>query len=340
VADKKHDLSQFGFRSAKTAQSGESQQCAQCEAMLMDALDGTLSPEDQAAFDLHLLGCPVCSAMLADAQRGAAWLEMLRDPRPEPPAELIERIFSLTSGAQTNDAATAEAQEILPAVAPNTLLGRPALVPTVYTSHIPNAKILPFRSRVGFNLRNLGHTLLQPRMAMTAAMAFFSVALTLSLVGVRLSDLRASSFRPSSIKRGISQANAHVVRYYDNLRVVYELESRVHDLQTSGSEDTRPASSTPAATPTAQPQPQQQQPSVDQQPSGQPEQQEPGKQPAPKPTNPGSSRRETPSSLRYTVAYTPRPSASPAPYPVPLDVSLPGLQPNFTSARVREGRLA
>ena len=66
---------------------------------------------------------------------------------------------------------------------------------------------------------------------MTAAMAFFSVALTLNLTGIQSTDLRASDLRPSSITRSFAQANAHVVRYYDNLRVVYELESRVHDLQ-------------------------------------------------------------------------------------------------------------
>jgi hypothetical protein len=336
VADKKQDLSQFGFRSAKAAQSGESQQCAQCEAMLMDALDGTLSPEEQTAFDLHLVGCAACSGMLADAQRGTAWLEMLRDPRPEPPAELLERIFSLTSGAQTSIASAVEGETLPAAMSPNTLLGQPTLVPA-YASQ--TAKVLPFRSRVGFNLRNFGHTLLQPRLAMTAAMAFFSVALTLNLIGVRLNEI---SLRPSSIKRGIAEANAHVVRYYDNLRVVYELESRVHDLQTSGSEDTRPVNSAPAAPATQQ----QQQPSVDQTPDQEPsaepdKQQEPGKQPAPKPTNPGSSQRENPSnSLRYSVAYTPRPALPflPSSYTVPLDASLPGLQPSFT-VHVREGRI-
>ena len=45
----KQDLNQFG--SAKPAQSGDPQLCAQCEAMLTDALDGTLSAADQAAFD-------------------------------------------------------------------------------------------------------------------------------------------------------------------------------------------------------------------------------------------------------------------------------------------------
>ena len=72
---------------------------------------------------------------------------------------------------------------------------------------------------------------------MTAAMAFFAVAVTLNLTGVHLTQMRASDLRPSSLKRSFYQANAHAVRYYDNLRVVYELESRVHDLQRSAEVD-------------------------------------------------------------------------------------------------------
>jgi len=90
-------------------------------------------------------------------------------------------------------------------------------------------------------------------------MAFFSIALTLDLTGVRLQDLRASDLRPSSLKRDFYSGKARVAQYYDGLRVVYELESRVHDLQsatdndaTSGSRMT-PQNTAPASTPDSQP---------------------------------------------------------------------------------------
>src|ERR1700710_2053072 len=101
--------------------------------MLADALDGTLSAADQATFDLHMVGCDTCAAMLADAQRGAAWMEMLRSPRPEPPAALLERILAQTS-AQISDSVSSEAGlaniPVTPAFIrnPNTILGRPVLV--------------------------------------------------------------------------------------------------------------------------------------------------------------------------------------------------------------------
>src|ERR1700722_14904238 len=79
-------------------QAGDMAHCRECEAMLADALAGTLSASDQAIFDLHIAPCGPCAQMLADARRGAAWLEMLRDPRPEPTPALLEKILAQTSG--------------------------------------------------------------------------------------------------------------------------------------------------------------------------------------------------------------------------------------------------
>ena len=202
----------------------------------MDALDHTASPDDQAFFDRHLASCVSCSRMFMDARRGAAWLEMLRDPRPEPPSHLFDRILSQTSGAALHIAPTPLPQ---PIVLPNPY---PALV-----SVPPN--VLPFRPRnAAFSF---GQRIIQPRLAMTAAMAFFSIALTLNLAGVRVSELRASDLRPANLRRNLYKANAHVVRYYDNLRVVYELEARVHELQRTAEPELD--HNTPAARPEGEP---------------------------------------------------------------------------------------
>jgi Putative zinc-finger len=304
------DINQFG--SAKPSQAADAEHCARCEAMLADALDGTLSAADQAAFDLHMIGCESCSAMLADAQRGAAWMEMLKSPRPEPPVSLLERILAQTSG-QT----AAEAQppivlgptDFLRQHQPTTLLGRPALlpspIPAAYPAAFGPAKVIPFRTRVAsaFNLRSIGQTLLQPRLAMTAAMAFFSIALTLNLTGVRLSDFHASDLKPSNIMRSAYQAKARVVRYSDNLRVVYELESRVRDLQRSSDND-NPA---PAPQPkdSSTPSDQNQKPSGAQQPNDQkPGGQNPDqKQAHPRPKS-GTSQRVVPGGSLRSVGST------------------------------------
>jgi hypothetical protein len=348
VPTNKQDLNQFG--SAKPSQSGDPQHCAQCEAMLTDALDGTLSAADQAAFDLHLLSCVPCSSMMADAQCGAAWLEMLKSPRPEPPAALLDRILAQTSGQTSDATSTRTTPQPVPYLVPsNTLLGRPALSGSgISLSASSASNVIPFRSRfAAFNLRSIGHTLLQPRLAMTAAMAFFSIALTLNLAGVRISELRAGDLRPSSLKRSFYEANAHVVRYYDNLRVVYELESRVHDLQSASDSDSDSTTPAPATVPSSDSTSKPAQKPAGNQPAAQPDQQQEqdkqqDKQSRPRPS-PGSSRRESPiGTLQQVVADagTRNPLFSPVPYlPQPLATLLPGLKPGTTSRRVQEGRL-
>jgi hypothetical protein len=93
---------------------------------------------------------------------------------------------------------------------------------------------------------------------MTAAMAFFSIALTLNLTGVRLSNLRWADFRPASIRaymeRRLTTASVPIVRYYDHLRFVYEVESRMRELRRTEGEgqdgdngDTKQNNGSPAA---------------------------------------------------------------------------------------------
>jgi hypothetical protein len=75
----------------------------------------------------------------------------------------------------------------------------------------------------------------QPRLLMTAAMAFFSIALTLNLAGVRLSNLRLADLRPrtmrSYMERQLTMASVPIVRYYDHLRFVYEVEAGMRELR-------------------------------------------------------------------------------------------------------------
>jgi len=222
-------------------------QCAQCEAMLTDALDGTLGAADQAMFDAHVATCAPCSELLAQAKRGLAWLEMLRDPQPEPPEAMVQRILEQTSGLV------------------------PALAADGHVATVGHAPVLPFRQRVWAAIRGsgIGQIALQPRLAMTAAMAFFSLALTMDITGTRLKDLSPNNLRPSSLKRTFYSANARVVKYYEGLRVVYELESRVSDLQSVRGEDTQATPSTSRPAP-VQPQP-------GSQPAGQPGQTAPEK---------------------------------------------------------------
>jgi len=81
----------------------------------------------------------------------------------------------------------------------------------------------------------------QPRFAMTMAMAFFSVSIVLNVSGFKMKDLRNVDLRPSSVATSASlqyhETTSKVIKYYENMRLVYELESRLKSLKTSSSED-------------------------------------------------------------------------------------------------------
>ena len=237
----------FGDKTAGNQADG-ALHCAQYEAMLADALDGALTTEQQERFDAHGFECGLCSQMLADARCGAAWLEMLRTPRPEPPATLVEQILAATSGAQgTLNAGRVVTGGMEHGGVASAILGQSprmggvaAAVPGFASGAAASyANVVPFRARAAAALRtsSFGQILLQPRLAMTAAMAFFSIALTMNLTGIHPLSLRASDLSPSSLTRDFTNAKASVVRYYDGLRVVYELESRVHDFEGASDSD-------------------------------------------------------------------------------------------------------
>jgi ribosomal protein L14E/L6E/L27E len=51
------------------------------------------------------------------------------------------------------------------------------------------------------------------------------------LAGVKLSDVRHADLRPSAIKRNYYETSGKVVKYYENIRFVYEIESRVREFK-------------------------------------------------------------------------------------------------------------
>jgi hypothetical protein len=72
-------------------------------------------------------------------------------------------------------------------------------------------------------------------------MAFFTLSVTLSLAGVRLGDLRHLDLRPSAIRRTYYETSGRVVKYYENIRFVYEIQARVRQFK----EATAPAQPPP-----------------------------------------------------------------------------------------------
>ena len=174
-------------------------QCAEFDALLSQAIDGTLAGERLAAFEAHGRECKLCGPLLQEAEAGHRWLKSLAEV--EPPDELVTNILLRTTG------------------------------------------VVPSRQKVGVSLmdrvRGWGEAIFspvvavarQPRFAMSFGMAFFTLSVTLSLAGVRLSDIRHLDLRPSAVRHTYYETQGRVVKYYENIRFVYEIESRVRQFK-------------------------------------------------------------------------------------------------------------
>lgn len=82
---------------------------------------------------------------------------------------------------------------------------------------------------------------LQPRLVMGMAMS----VLSLSLMFHTVRQLKPSDLEPSKVAAGIEDRAARVwartVKFYDNLKVVYQVESLLHEWQQQDAEEQRPA---------------------------------------------------------------------------------------------------
>jgi hypothetical protein len=151
--------------------------------------------------------CASCTALFEEARRGREWLEFL-SPEPEVPEGLLDKILAQTGPGHTSEYKLATAGNVIPMAIP--AWQRPGMM----------GRIRRFA---------------EPRLLMTAAMAFFSIALTLNMTGVKLTDFRLSNLRPTAVRsfmeRRLTMASTPIIRYYDHLRLVYEVESRMREIR-------------------------------------------------------------------------------------------------------------
>lgn len=192
-------------------------ECGEFDALLTEALDGTLAGEQLERFRVHADACSNCGPLFVEIEAGRRLLHSIAEV--EPPAHLLHNILAATSGLDT---ARLRAGEITPSVS--------------WLDRIQQwlAPITPVFAVVR-----------QPRFAMSFGMAFFSLSMALNLAGVRIADLRHADLRPSAIVREYHMTTGKVVKYYENIRFVYEIESRVRDFKRA----TTPAEPAPRGEP-------------------------------------------------------------------------------------------
>ena len=199
--------------------------CAAWASLLPDAAEDLLSEAEQTALNSHLSLCAHCREKLADAKRGAAWLGLLKGHAPEPSSALLHSILAKTSGL-------GEVQNVFsPEASP---AGEPAFAYGIVSAQTSALDATPGRlslfERLGRWL-GLGHEFapsLQPRLTMTAAMAFLSICLTVNLLGLPDRTLHAQTLRPVGLQRTVAEKRATLVRTFEGIRVVYRVESRMN----------------------------------------------------------------------------------------------------------------
>jgi Putative zinc-finger len=178
-------------------EKNNSMQCAEFDGLLSDAIEGSLSGERLEQFQAHARVCASCGPLFAEADAGRRWLKSLEEV--DPPVNLVHNILVATSGRESrlsNAQAPRSWKDFL----------RPIFVPVVAMAR-------------------------QPRFAMSFGMVFFSMSITMSLAGVKFTDLSHLDLRPSAVRRSYYENKGRVVKYYENIRFVYEVESRVRELK-------------------------------------------------------------------------------------------------------------
>jgi hypothetical protein len=195
-------------------------QCLEFDGLLGDAIDGVLSGAQLESFRAHVRSCSACGSVFAEVEAGRNWLKELTEV--EPPAGLVNNILASTTGVDT--------QRLRVNVS--------AAQPQVSWLERIQASISGWT--VGM-VQPVWGTIRQPRFAMSFGMAFFSLSVALSVLGVKPGDLRQISLRPSAIRHTYYNTQARVVRYYENIRFVYEVESRVRELKRTVAPAERPA---------------------------------------------------------------------------------------------------
>ena len=174
--------------------------CSDLETLLCDYVDGTLGPDRKAAVERHLAQCPACAEMARDSAAAVAFME--RAAEVEPPPELVTRVlFNLTDSREK----TAER-----------------------------------RRGVWAMLGQWLGPVLQPRFAMGMAMTILSISMLARFAGINVRQLTLADLDPVKVWQSVDvrvyRGWKRAAKFYEGLRFVYEIRSRLGELRAEADE--------------------------------------------------------------------------------------------------------
>jgi hypothetical protein len=172
--------------------------CAELELIICDYVDGTLPPTERTAVESHLATCPGCAELAADARAAVEFIG--RAAEVEPPPQLLTRILFDPPWAKSKPA-------------------------------------------VGTGIRTwfgrAFHSILQPRLVMGMALTIISFSMLSRFVPIR--QLQASDLQPAKVVAAMEDKGyrlwARTVKFYENLKFVYQIQSTLRDWQQQQEEE-------------------------------------------------------------------------------------------------------
>ncbi len=166
------------------------------EAEILICDYATLAAAERSALEQHLGECPACAGLARDSAEALAFIE--RAAEVELPPELVTRILF----------------------------------------HAPWDRERR-RSRLPRWLADLRDGFLQPKFALSMALTVLSLGMLARFV-VPARQLRPADLRPSEVWAGIEdravRAWARTVKFYENLKVVYQIQTTIEEWQQQSAE--------------------------------------------------------------------------------------------------------
>jgi Putative zinc-finger len=182
--------------------------CAELEILICDYVDGTIAASRKADVESHLLQCPACAELARDSAAAVAFMD--RAAAVEPPPELITRIlFDAPWAGKWTSKWTGKAKS----------------------------------KRARGWLSGMIGPVLQPKFAMSMAFTILSLSMLARFV-TPVRQLRTADLKPSEVWASLDnrahRAWARSVKYYENLKVVYQIQTLWREWQQQ-EEEQRPA---------------------------------------------------------------------------------------------------